>query len=421
MLEDGVLLPGSGVAEAACERDECSGSPGCDGAPRPPESQIPQIEVTLADAADSEQVGQAWRELQSRSRGSFFTSWGWIGCWLQQLPAGTRPQLLTARCEGRVVGLGILNRTWVSRCRFIPSRGLFLHENGRPDCDLVTVEHNGFLVDGRMESAVHRALLAFVCQQCSGWDELVLSGIDADGALAAVLHEPRRGVRYRTLRQQPCLTVDLDLLRDTGKDFCSTLGSSTRSQVRRSIRLYEADGPVTLSRASTVDEALCAYERLKELHRATWEARGQSGAFAHRCMDEFHRRLIETRHPHGEIDLLAFQAGDRTIGYLYNFVFDGRVMNYQSGFQYEADPKFKPGLVCHCLAIEDARDRGLHVYDFLAGDSRYKQNLGTGDSQMLWSVLQRNRLRFRFEDALRAVRNRIRPRPATGDVDSSSS
>lgn len=372
--------------------------------PESPAQPETRIEVSLVELSDIEHAGQLWTDLQTRSRYSYFISWGWIGCWLNQLPAALRPQLLVARTSDRVVGLGVLNRTWIRHCTLIPSRSLFLHETGNSPCDLLTIEHNGFLVESGQEAVVNRAIVDYLCEACPDWDELFLSGLDTDAPVVSVLQEPRRGVRYRTLKQRSCLMVDLATLRDGGKDFCSTLSSSTRSQVRRSIRLYEAGGAVIVQRAASAAEALQFYEQLKILHRATWESRGLPGAFAEPCVDEFHRRLIETRYSCGEIDLLEFKAGERAIGYLYNFVRDGHVSQYQSGLQYEQDSKLKPGMVCHTLAVEYYRDLGCHTYDFLAGDCQYKQSLGGGDKKMVWGVLQRNRARFRIEDLLRAVR-----------------
>ncbi len=48
------------------------------------------------------------------------------------------------------------------------------------------------------------------------------------------------------------------------------------------------------------------------------------------------------------------------------------------------------------------------MYDYLAGDSEYKQALGTAVGAMSWVTLQRSRMRFRLEGAARMVLNRAR-------------
>jgi len=365
------------------------------------------IHVSLTEVDDLEEAGRLWSYLQVRSRYSFFTSWGWIGCWLSQLPVAIRPQLLIAQNRSGIVGLGFVNRKRVWRGKITSLRALFLHETG--DCvrDSLTIEHNGFLVERGLEEAVQRAMIDFLCSECPDWDELYLSGVDAGSPLARVMQEERPGCRFLVDKQRPCYMVDLAALRKSGQDFLSTLGSSTRANVRKAIRLYEERGPLTTVAPRDVGEALCFYEELKVLHSATWKARGESGAFSGDWLDGFHRRLIETCFPRGEIQLLQIRAGEQLIGALYNFALDGHVAFYQSGFLYEENPKLKPGLVCHTLAIEFNRELGSTTYDFLAGDSQYKRSLGQEMEPQIWGVLQRQRLRFRIEELLRSTRIRV--------------
>jgi CelD/BcsL family acetyltransferase involved in cellulose biosynthesis len=112
----------------------------------------------------------------------------------------------------------------------------------------------------------------------------------------------------------------------------------------------------------------------------------------------------------GSIQLLCLRAGSEIVGYIYNLVDRGRVYNYQSGFNYDLCPKQngRPGLVAHAYAVEFNRAQGHLCYDFMAGDSEYKQSLGVGSTDMIWLVAQRTRLRFLLEDGLRRVRAHIR-------------
>ncbi len=66
----------------------------------------------------------------------------------------------------------------------------------------------------------------------------------------------------------------------------------------------------------------------------------------------------------------------------------------------------------HYLAIEHNLQHGAARYDFLAGDYRYKKSLGTHASEMIWAVVQRERLRFQAEDAFRRLKRRLLPATA---------
>jgi CelD/BcsL family acetyltransferase involved in cellulose biosynthesis len=75
-----------------------------------------------------------------------------------------------------------------------------------------------------------------------------------------------------------------------------------------------------------------------------------------------------------------------TIGILYNFAYMGRVSAYQSGFVYrDADRAAKPGLTCHHAAINYALEKAMDIYDFLAGDDRYKRSLADRTQRLTWA------------------------------------
>jgi CelD/BcsL family acetyltransferase involved in cellulose biosynthesis len=53
------------------------------------------------------------------------------------------------------------------------------------------------------------------------------------------------------------------------------------------------------------------------------------------------------------------------------------------------------------MAIELARERGLRVYDFLAGDAHYKARLGQLMGTLVWCRGQRDRPLLKLERAAR--------------------
>jgi hypothetical protein len=141
------------------------------------------------------------------------------------------------------------------------------------------------------------------------------------------------------------------------------------------------------------------------LHQAYWQQKGLPGSSAGPFFDEFHAGLVRSLFAEGAIQLLRLRAGDGILGYLYNFVDRGRVYNYQSGYDYELCPKQqgRPGLAAQVYAVEFNRTAGHQVYEFMAGDSQHKQNLGLGSTDMDWLMAQRSRLRFALEDYLRKI------------------
>lgn len=332
---------------------------------------MPDISLSRPPAWNA--LGASWRELEARADGSFFRSWSWVGC-----AAARRfsdPLLLEARLEGRVVALGLFNR----RRRGPFSSGLWLNESGDPALDGVYVEHNGLLVEHGLETRVLPAALAWLAGRAQ---RVVLSGVD-EAHLAAARQSG--ALVYRRAHPTSSPWVELDEVRACPAGHLGLLSANTRHQLRRSLRRYAEAGPLTVTRAETQEEAAAYLTALGALHQRTWTRRGRPGAFASPAFVAFHMELLGVAWPRGEIDLLCVRAGDRPIGYLYNFRWQGRVGNYQSGFDYDAATAHqKPGLTCHHLAIGLYAREGMQAYDFLAGDHRYKTSLSNRAATLHW-------------------------------------
>jgi len=334
-------------------------------------------------------VAPLWTWL-ARTTPSSFLSWGWIACWLEMLPADRVPQLAVVRRDGRAVAAAFLGRHVELRHGFVASRQLHLNATGIARFDELCIEHNGMI---GMDPG---ALATLVELLPADWDELVLPGVPETALVA--------GARFDRAVVAPY--VDLAKVRASG-DYLALLGSSTRAQLRRARKNC---GPLRTERANSVGEALAIYDELVALHTESWRARGSAGAFADPWFDGFHRRLIAERHGAGEIDLVRVRAGARTLGCLYNFVWRGRVVFYQSGLAPPRDPHDKPGYLCHAKAIAAAAAAGRDTYDFLAGSADYKQRLATDETTLVWARIQRPRARFALEDRLRTWRTQLAPK-----------
>ena len=317
----------------------------------------------------------------SSSRGA------WIGCWLRHLPPDRRPLAAIARCGDQIVGLGVFLSRSERRHGLLPTRTLRLHETGEPSVDRLFVEHNGLLADRAHAPSVWAAVLGLLTGR-GGWDQVRLAGL-AGPAVELCLEAARaQGRDVVVQHHRRSAHLDLAALRRSGRELADGLSRNTRHQLARAHRLYEAIGPVTLRSAESVEEALAMLDRLKALHQTSWRRRGRPGCFAAPWFESFHRDLIRARFGSGEIQLLAAAAGDRPIGYLYNFAHGDRVYAYQSGFDYVADGRLKPGLVAHALAIEQATRAGFAAYDFMAGENRLKASFASHWTEMVWLAVQ---------------------------------
>jgi CelD/BcsL family acetyltransferase involved in cellulose biosynthesis len=334
---------------------------------------MPQIK--LSRPGDFEILGARWRALEAGADASFFQSWTWVGC---EAAARFPDPVLIEGTEGdRTLALALCNRrgSWIGDT-------LWLAESGTEQWDSSYIEHSGPLVARDVGPDVVRALLKAAIGRLGR--RLVLSGVP-DRVASLAMSVPGT-LERRPPRPSPY--VDFARLRASGVDHAASLSANSRQQLRRSIRRYEAHGPLTLTRAGTTDEALAYLDRLAVLHQATWERRGKPGAFSVPEFTRFHRSLLARAIPRGEAELLHVTAGGVTVGYLYNFLWRGWVLAYQSGLAYpDDDSARKPGLTCHHLAINDHLEHGMAGYDFLAGDARYKTSLANASRTLSWLEL----------------------------------
>ncbi|MCA9599351.1 MAG: GNAT family N-acetyltransferase [Myxococcales bacterium] len=344
--------------------------------------------------ATSPRVEAIWRTLEQKARPSFFGTWGFVECWLACLPAAVRPRLWLLERDGAPAAACFLGRRKMLRRGAIVTRALFLNATGVPRFDDLCLEHNEVL--GAAEAGI--TLNELLAQLPPDHDELFLPALAPERMPGSRLCERLEGRHVRVDRQVPAPFVDLDRVRSSGS--LGWLGASTRGQVRRAEKLL---GPITAEVAADEAAALDVFEELVGLHTARWTTRGEDGAFADPWVRSFHRRLIRSRLRHGEIQLLRVRAADATVGCLYGLVANGRVLFYQGGLAQFADPRVKPGYLCHVKAIEHAAREGHARYDLLAGGADYKRRLADSEVVLRWARVQRDLARFAVEDAARAL------------------
>jgi CelD/BcsL family acetyltransferase involved in cellulose biosynthesis len=329
---------------------------------------LPPPVIEIQPVEDFAALAPLWRDLERGSQCSFFQSWAWTGC-LGEERFG-EPWLLSARRSEKVVALALLNRG----PRMGISRPVLLGEGGRQDLDSIFIEHNGLLLDrSEPDDLASRCWAALAEKFAKGrW---LISGTP-DSICADF--PPDRVVRIRAKRPAPYLELSSDI------DPLDRFSANTRQQLRRSLRAWKEIGPLTLEIARP-DQAGAFLDALTGLHQRYWTGRGKPGAFATPFFSRFHHALLGRASDRQSIDLLRVSAGNRVAGYLYNFVHDGWVAAYQSGFDFgpEAD-RLRPGLVCHLMAIQHYRRAGMRRYDFLGGEARYKRSLANGETALLW-------------------------------------
>jgi CelD/BcsL family acetyltransferase involved in cellulose biosynthesis len=354
------------------------------------------------------ELEREWRQLEAAGNPSFFTSWHWIGTLLSAIPPASRPKLLRGTAHGRTVSLALLGANESRRRRgLVRSRGLFLNQTGDPRIDSLTIEHNGILSAAEWELAVWNELIGWFAGLRGEADELHVGGSQRRLPESAL----RRWGLGCHETSFPSYSVDLCRLEDSGGELYPVLSANARQQLRRTLRYFERLGALRLAEAATLTEALAFFDAMKELHCASWDRRGRPHSFSGGFFEPFHRLLIERSFAESGTQLLRVCAGERVLGYLYNFRLGNRVYAYQSGFD-DAERRERPGIATHFLAIRHAFRSGARVYDFMAGHNRLKESFATRCEPMLCQVIQQPRLVFLLEHFGRRFKHAMAPAAA---------
>jgi CelD/BcsL family acetyltransferase involved in cellulose biosynthesis len=352
--------------------------------------------ITVEPLPSRDALERLWVPFDRTGGHSFFLSWAWVGTWVSMLPATLEPFLVRGTRGSELVGVAVLCFQRGRLHGTLPVRRAWLNAPG----DSLMIEHNGFACGDRDGDELVSALIQAFSAGSIAVDELYLPGVES--ALSIGTHLIRHAHTSGGFR------ASLDGLSDqSGID--PLLSSNTRQQLRKALRAYEPHGPLSVQIATDLDIARRFFDGLKEMHVSSWERRGRRHAFDKPFFEKFHRSLIASGLQDGSIDLMRVSAGPRVLGFLYNFCRNGIVSNYQSGFDY-ADPKLRPGYVCHAVAMDYYARAGMKYYDFLVGDNRLKRSFGPEHYELSWYRLRKKTLFFRAEELVRKARASLKPK-----------
>lgn len=333
------------------------------------------LTASITPLPDLAGLEERWRTLEVASDASFFLGWKWIGSWLEA--TGARPDLLAVTdTEGHDKALALIGTSLDER-RIGRVLTLHLNEAGDLQSDRPFIEYNGLLAHSRDAEAAGRTIIETLLGR-NDWCALHLSGLTPDNALT------RAGTFRRRVRrdQSPAYFINLEAVRAAQGDYLSLLSANSRSQIRRS---FKEHGDASIERAKDISQIDLWLERMRHLNTG----RHADNAWEQESFRRFARTLAVNGLVSGQVELLKIDCGSAETGYLFNFVYRGRAMNYQSAFIETENSKSKPGLMCHAATVSRYARFGLSVYSLLAGKDRYKQSLSTGEEHLEWWTLER--------------------------------
>jgi CelD/BcsL family acetyltransferase involved in cellulose biosynthesis len=353
------------------------------------------LSLRLLPGHERPRAASAWRTVERAMPHVPLTcSWPWTATWLDHYGDLVPHRFAVAESGDGPVAAALLTSSTRRKGPF-RLRSVHVGTAGEPQGDSVFVEYNGLLAARGSREEFARALLDGVREQLAP-DEISLDGFDSQDAELFRRWEPSLHAR-----REPCRAFDLRTARVAGSHCADILRAGPRRRLRRSIREV---GEVRTDWGATPERAAEILEELIELHQLRWTGAGQPGAFASRRFVSFHRALVARLVPLDRALLFRARAGGRTLGCVYCLIDGRRAMSYQSGAPRLGDNKLRPGMVTEALCMQHCLERGLDEYSFLAGDSRYKQEMSNVERALVWASARTQAPKWRLIEAARAVR-----------------
>jgi len=334
-----------------------------------------------------------WSALLARSNADkLFLSWGWLTHWWLWFGGriDCKPNLLACYRGPKLVGVAPFYRRLVVRGGLAPARSMQLIGLSWRDPAPLISEYLDVIAAREEEQHVRQACTGAVLDD-HRWTELVVGLTTAGREWRELLGRDAYRSRCYVRELDRSVSYQADLANGFSA-YLNTLGQSTRRSVWYLRRRLKQQGEVLLEQVSLTDIP-AAFADLNRLHQLRWN----KAAFVGRRL-AFHVSMAICFAANDELALSRLRVGGKVASVLY----DVRKGACQYNIKMAFDPNFNKavslGLIHLGYAMEAASERGVAVYDFLAGPGRssdYKRYLSQAR---------------RYLSSVQMVRGRVLPR-----------
>jgi CelD/BcsL family acetyltransferase involved in cellulose biosynthesis len=294
-------------------------------------------------------VAAEWDELADLVQAGPFQRPGWFQAWLRAFGGAARLHALTARRDGRLVGvLPVLKRR---RSAVSPTNW------HTPSYDAVALDEDAArqLAHEVVASAASKLDLAF----------LDLARPFPAACVAAAEDAGRRVIRRPSLRS-PYLELEGDF-----EAYESGLGTKFRRELTRRRRRLEEQGALEVQFTDGRDELDAQLDEGFAIEGSGWKVERGTAIASQAETEALYRDVARWAAGRGWLQLGYLRLDARALAFAYLIVTSGVMHVVKVGFDPEYR-RFAPGSLLTREAIKRAFEQGLSRYDFLGGEDRYK-------------------------------------------------
>lgn len=310
-----------------------------------------ELEI-LRTEAELRALAPEWRQLyQESAPHNPFLSYEWTAaCW-SRLCEGCAPFVVTARAEGRLVGVAPLRLERRSGFRVLRFMGHlwsdylgFLYSAAHPGMERVLLEG---LADARDEWDV--AILRQLASEYTWLEDAPIPGSLRD-------HHTNGSVA-------PYLKHEVDW-----ESLCKS-GPYWLREMKKAGRRFERDGGRIVCYKG--EEAAARVDEIVQIEARSWKARHGEPSFQSGPGAALLREAFSRFGPDGELGVWMAYMGEEPVAFQITFTTAEKIGLYLCAY-HEEYRKYSAGALVMYRAIEAAWNAGAREYDFLNGDEPYK-------------------------------------------------
>lgn len=349
-------------------------------------------------------LSEPWCKLNNEQQTKFFLSWQWIGPWLLSLPSSIKVNTLVFEKNDEVVGVAAVPELF-RKSLFWKFKQGHLNRSGDDSLDQIWIENNKVLTS--LKNPAYLASLYELIMEEACLDELmitVMSGEDYANATEFKLLQSLYNVEIEYEENGYYLPIYKD--ESVEKKYSKSL----KKQLKQTVNCADSLG-LNL-RFEEVTDAVSMKEILEKSshwHIEKWRDTATPSGFANEHFVGFHRELIDNSEikERCRVRLFALWDGDLLLGILYGMQEKDWFGFYLSSIKQTNDNRLRLGLYMHHKAIGSLAKDGINVYDFMAGEARYKKQFGSICMRYGKMAIRRKKMALDAERWLKRMKNLI--------------
>ena len=329
------------------------------------------MEVTAyRDAAAFSELKPVWNELLKQApMNRVFYTWEWQNTWWEAYEPG-QLWILACRDNGVAKGIAPLFISESERGRSVQIIG----------CVDVT-DYLDFIVDEGQMQDVYAAYADYLWNHRDEYDFLDFCNIPFDSPTQRLLPAALTSRGFETVVEQQEVCPVIELPNNWG-GYLSLLDKKQRHEVRRKIRRIQgSQEPIDwyiVNGHYDLDEEVTQFVRLMAASDPEKERFLQDDSNL-----RFFQSIVPLLQERGWLQLSFLTIGEERAAAYINFVYENRVMVYNSGHAHQDFGDLSPGIVLLAYNIKHAIEQGFAYYDFLRGDEPYKYRMGGRDTAVM--------------------------------------